>query len=646
MLGAGFAGPWTDLGDSYRIPADMISVVRLFGTEFVGGDVAGPSAPLDAATFAGAGSRTIRRWQNLEDERLLGRRIGEMTADLLEADTDLSPSEIVFLCETHRQGLEAVHQLETRGPRRSPHLRRRQRRAAPTNGSVLARRSGRQGLHRPQLQRLGKREVSSLGSASTTDTRSPRLRGDDPIEVRPARARCRRSPSSTPIQRWSGSGRRSSTALPCHLLAWTRWLLPETGVLNQPSRSTGDPRPVATEAADLDHSPDNCSAHYPIPSRQACQHHPVGERDELVVGLYDELVTDALQSIVDRLEAASRAAARSAAAQPKHPHDSQSMSGAWCPSCSSRWMTTSGPRRASPSSRTSSICWPLDHPNRSRTYDSRRRPRCCPLSSDSCPTARTNPSSGRSPRCRDSTLLVNAPGEPRVLHELIAELPSAHSDRRPGRLRPALGHRPDAHGASPPPRKWRPSSSPHHHVYEQHPGRSARGAHQCRRRRPCLVRPDHHPPPREGMDLQSRPRAVHGLRRIVEPHPQRDGSGSGVERPPVVLPEPRRHRQDGGGLRDLLGERRLRALRDRRVPGAHRPAREPADLGNPPDRPHAPPVPGADAGAHRRRPRPWPPPQPAGRRDRHRQDGDGRRRLPQPHPHAPAGATAVRRPSP
>jgi hypothetical protein len=34
----------------------------------------------------------------------------------------------------------------------------------------------------------------------------------------------------------------------------------------------------------------------------------VGERDELLVGLYDELVTDARQSIVDRLEAAARAA--------------------------------------------------------------------------------------------------------------------------------------------------------------------------------------------------------------------------------------------------------------------------------------------------------------------------------------------------
>ena len=38
-----------------------------------------------------------------------------MTADLLEADTDLSPSEIVFLCETHEQGLDAVQQLKARG---------------------------------------------------------------------------------------------------------------------------------------------------------------------------------------------------------------------------------------------------------------------------------------------------------------------------------------------------------------------------------------------------------------------------------------------------------------------------------------------------------------------------------------------------
>jgi hypothetical protein len=43
------------------------------------------------------------------------------------------------------------------------------------------------------------------------------------------------------------------------------------------------------------------------------------ERDELLVGLYDELVTDALQSIVDRLEAASRAQL-----DPLHPAEASS----------------------------------------------------------------------------------------------------------------------------------------------------------------------------------------------------------------------------------------------------------------------------------------------------------------------------------
>ena len=91
-------------------------------------------------------------------------------------------------------------------------------------------------------------------------------------------------------------------------------------------------------------------------------------------------------------------AARSAATQPKHHRDSQSMSGAWCPSCSIHWMTTNGPPPASPSCRTSSTCWPLGHLNPSTTYAWQRPPRCCPLSSPDCPTAPTSPSSGRSPR--------------------------------------------------------------------------------------------------------------------------------------------------------------------------------------------------------------------------------------------------------
>ena len=115
MRGAGFSGPWTELGDSYRIPDDMISIMRTFGTTYVGGDVAGPVRPADAAEIRGVSAHTVRRWQNVRTTHELGRRIGAMTADLLERSTSLSASEVVFLCETHEQGLAAVHELETRG---------------------------------------------------------------------------------------------------------------------------------------------------------------------------------------------------------------------------------------------------------------------------------------------------------------------------------------------------------------------------------------------------------------------------------------------------------------------------------------------------------------------------------------------------
>ena len=303
-----------------------------------------------------------------------------------------------------------------------------------------------------------------------------------------------------------------------------------------------------------------------LPRRlQTCQHHSVDERDELLVGLYDELVTDALQSIVNRLEAASRAQLN-----PLPPAEASSrlaehvgrVVSIVLESLSDEERTTTGLaivqdviellaarspealddlRLASPATLLSAV--------------ERRLPDGSYQSIDRPLTA-----------LRDSTLLVNAPGEPRVLHELIAEVPSAHSIDVLVAFVRLSGIAPMLTALAPPSRQWRPSSAPHHHLHEQHPGRGARRTHRRWRRGPCLLRPDHHPPPRQGVDLQSRPWAVDRLRRIVEPHPQRDGAGLGVERPPLLVTEPRRHRQDGGRLRDVLGERRLRALRHRGVP--------------------------------------------------------------------------------
>ena len=157
-----------------------------------------------------------------------------------------------------------------------------------------------------------------------------------------------------------------------------------------------------------------------------CQHLTVSERDELLVGLYDELVTDALQSIVDRLEAASHARL-----DRLHPAEASSrlaehvgrVVSIVLESLSDEERTTTGLaivqdvidlladrspesledlRLASPATLLAAVERRLPD----GSYQTIERPLTA---------------------LRDSTLLVNAPGEPRILHELIAEVPSAHT---------------------------------------------------------------------------------------------------------------------------------------------------------------------------------------------------------------------------
>jgi superfamily II DNA or RNA helicase/HKD family nuclease len=152
----------------------------------------------------------------------------------------------------------------------------------------------------------------------------------------------------------------------------------------------------------------------------------VGEEGKLLVGLYDELVTDALQSIVDRLEAATQPRL-----DPLHPAEASSrlaehvgrVVSIVLESLGDEERTTTGLaivqdvidllaarspdvvddlRLASPATLLSAVERRLPD----GSYQSIERPLTA---------------------LRDSTLLVNAPGEPRVLHELIAEVPSAHT---------------------------------------------------------------------------------------------------------------------------------------------------------------------------------------------------------------------------
>jgi hypothetical protein len=73
------------------------------------------SVPDNERCVAGPSTPTGRRWLNVSPTVSLGRQIGYEVAELLDRDPDLSPADVVFLCETHAEGLQAVKVIEACG---------------------------------------------------------------------------------------------------------------------------------------------------------------------------------------------------------------------------------------------------------------------------------------------------------------------------------------------------------------------------------------------------------------------------------------------------------------------------------------------------------------------------------------------------
>ena len=146
----------------------------------------------------------------------------------------------------------------------------------------------------------------------------------------------------------------------------------------------------------------------------------------MVAGLYDELVTNALQSIVNRLEEASRArldplpTAEASSRLAEHVGRVVSIV---LESLSDEERTTTGLAIVQ------DVIDLLAARSPDALDDLRLAPPAMLLSAVEPRLPDGSYQSIERPltALRDSTLLVNAPGEPRVLHELIAEVPSAHS---------------------------------------------------------------------------------------------------------------------------------------------------------------------------------------------------------------------------
>jgi hypothetical protein len=115
MVGAGFSGPWTELRGSYRMPPDLTPVVAEFAQLALGDWDVNPSVPADHPQNELPFQPTVRRWVNAERGASMGDFLGQEVVDLLNANPDLSPSDVVFLANSHDEGLRAVKVIEGAG---------------------------------------------------------------------------------------------------------------------------------------------------------------------------------------------------------------------------------------------------------------------------------------------------------------------------------------------------------------------------------------------------------------------------------------------------------------------------------------------------------------------------------------------------
>lgn len=115
MTGSGLVGSWTLLTGSYRLPRDMAPIVNTFAARFVEGERIHADIPDDHVAISGEFFPTRRRWLNIMSTVELGRSVGEAVVEMCAAHDDLSPADIVFLCEEHEQGREAVRVIEAAG---------------------------------------------------------------------------------------------------------------------------------------------------------------------------------------------------------------------------------------------------------------------------------------------------------------------------------------------------------------------------------------------------------------------------------------------------------------------------------------------------------------------------------------------------
>lgn len=101
-------GTWDDEEASEWVEADLAAILDEFADRH-----------LDGASTAHPGAigriPSLRMWRSVSPDVSLGRQVGFEAAELLATYPDIHPSDVVVLCDRHRDGLEAAKVIEACG---------------------------------------------------------------------------------------------------------------------------------------------------------------------------------------------------------------------------------------------------------------------------------------------------------------------------------------------------------------------------------------------------------------------------------------------------------------------------------------------------------------------------------------------------
>lgn len=115
IAAAGFTDPWIELAGTYRTPEDLVAVTSEFARHYLDGERLFAEPASDRRDVGCCSGATQRRWIDIDGPGDLGVEVGREVVRLLQDHPELSPGDVVFLCEYHRDGVSAASVIEDAG---------------------------------------------------------------------------------------------------------------------------------------------------------------------------------------------------------------------------------------------------------------------------------------------------------------------------------------------------------------------------------------------------------------------------------------------------------------------------------------------------------------------------------------------------